>query len=484
MTTDGTTTERAVADRTVGLAFVPPAALGIGTFVAVVGVMGVAGFATALREAGWMGPAALFVALMAVGVASVAMGLGLPRVLSLVAAAAPSIIAALGALWGLSRMLNVLHLVDAQDRVTLFCAGYAESIAGRVVVGPVAAALFVGVALSALLRARRRVDERWSMLALAALALVGAGFAVASATVAASMHANLALLSIDANDQRAPLAALMESQAAFGRVIGLGIAALGGAVLLVVVALASARGGRIGGAGIFGCALALLVAPALDVAHEATALRGAHAGAQRPWRGISDFAPVVLGVGLSVHPDGAQDEPRHDVLIVTKDAVVLGHDRVMTMSSSKVTSQDVRGFVASIVSRSDALVEPGGAENTAEYATLRVAFDARASAELVAAVLGVARDANVEMVKLVGVASGGGAPGIVGRAAPTLERAVRLGCARAQADPRIGDVHDVNKLTCVDASNANAAEVVRRLPDVRAETVALALDAADARSVK
>src|SRR5687768_1943610 len=117
----------------------------MGAFVVVAVILDIEGLAQALREAGWLGPVALLMALLAVGVVSVIMGLGLPRPLALVAAGAPWIMASLGALWSMSRVIAALDMVGAQDRATLFCAGYAESIAGRVIVAPVTAALFAGV---------------------------------------------------------------------------------------------------------------------------------------------------------------------------------------------------------------------------------------------------------------------------------------------------------------------------------------------------
>ena len=105
-------------DRTVALAFVPPAGLGIAMFVVVAGVMGTEDLAVALREAGWLGPIALVTAMLATGVVSVIMGLGLPRALAFVAAAVPWLIASLGGLWGLSRVLGVLDIIDPADRAT------------------------------------------------------------------------------------------------------------------------------------------------------------------------------------------------------------------------------------------------------------------------------------------------------------------------------------------------------------------------------
>lgn len=437
----------ALGDRGVALAFLPPALLGIGSGAVVAALMGDT-FLRTVATSGALGIGALLIALVSTGIVSAAMGLGVARPVALAAAASSWIAASLASMRALAVIGDASCGVTATHRAPLFWAGYAEALGARVVVAPIAAALFAGIGLSALLRARGR-EERWSMLALAALAVAGAGLAAASASEASSLrHALFAAAS--ASSRAAPsriVAGMAVDQAQLAATIGLFVAAVGGIALVVIVALASARGanaigGGIGGAGVLASALVVVVAPAFDVAVAARALTVATSGNERPWQGLAADAYAPLVLGESARPAAASPSAPVATLVVTRDSIVLGHDRIMTVSSTNIGSADVKAYVASLAATSTS-----GAAH--EPPRLRIAFDERAA---VAPVLAVAHDVGVSQVELLGVAFGGRAHGIAGRAAPLLVHDVAIGCASSPSQ-------------CIDATALRAGELVKRLED-------------------
>ncbi len=325
-----------------------------------------------VRESGAAAFGVGVVAFLAAVGASVCVGLGAWRPFALVAGVAPWFAANVGSNANAMEVFSVVPHASPAHYPTLMAAGAAEVLAARVLGSAASVAIFAGLVVAFLVRARG--DGR-SSVAAAFMALAGMGLALASVMEAIPLRAALAALG-GAHGVSAPLEVAVAAAARADAAPLLGQAIAGAATLgaLAVALLARAsRGAAL--TGVAACALALPTGALGDwFVSRRLATTPLH-DVQPLWvRDQAGFAPVVV-----THLDERADPPG-DV-----DVTLLPTGAQPDLAAVLRTGDD--GL--------------GGTFEARHGGPLRVAMDERATADSVRTLVNEARAARVGRAVLV-----------------------------------------------------------------------------------